>query len=54
VAYVIALKLLVSGDEQINILREHILNSKFEQLGASPFDINIVAYVSENVDIESL
>ncbi|MBU3126240.1 hypothetical protein [Clostridium tagluense] len=43
--------LSVSGDEQISIIREHILSSKFEQLGASPFDSYIVAYVSENIDI---
>ena len=43
--------LSVDGEEQINILREHILNSSFEELGASPFDIYIVAYVSENIDI---
>jgi hypothetical protein len=27
------------------------LNSNFAKLGASPFDIYIVAYVSENIDI---
>jgi hypothetical protein len=35
---------------RIKIIREHILNSPIEELGASPFDIYIVAYVSENID----
>lgn len=35
--------------ERINILRRHILKSDFNTLGASPFDIYIVAYVAENV-----
>lgn len=43
--------LSVTSDEQINILREHILSSNFEQLGASPFDIYIVAYIAENIDV---
>ena len=43
--------LLVSGDEQINILRQHILNSNFDEFGANTFDIYIVAYVAENIDI---
>lgn len=43
--------LSVNGEKQINILREHILNSSFEEIGASTFDIYIVAYVSENIDI---
>ena len=42
--------LSASGDEQINILREHILNNSFDQLGANAFDIYIVAYVAENID----
>lgn len=42
--------LSASCDEQINILREHILNSSFEELGANAFDIYIVAYVAENID----
>lgn len=42
--------LAASSDEQINILREHILNNSFEQLGANAFDIYIVAYVAENID----
>lgn len=43
-------RLLSAGtNEQIKIIREHILNSNFEELGASPFDIYIVAYVSENI-----
>lgn len=43
--------LSVSKEEQIRILREHILSNDFEKLGAAPFDIYIVAYVSENIDI---
>lgn len=37
-------------DERIKIIRNHILNSPFEKLGGNPFDIYIVAYVSENID----
>jgi len=43
--------LSVNGDEKINILREFILSRDFEQLGASPFDIYIVVYVAENIDV---
>ncbi|MFL0248087.1 hypothetical protein [Candidatus Clostridium stratigraminis] len=45
-------KEMLTADERkrIQILREHILNSSFDKLGASPFDIYIVAYVSENID----
>lgn len=38
-------------DQRIEIIRNHILNSSFEKLGGNPFDIYIVAYVSENIDI---
>jgi hypothetical protein len=43
--------LAAEEDTRIQIIREHILNSPIEALGASPFDIYIVAYVSENIDI---
>jgi hypothetical protein len=45
-------KEMLAADERkrIQILREHILNSSCDKLGASPFDIYIVAYVSENID----
>lgn len=36
--------------KRIQVIREHILNSSFDKLGASPFDIYIVAYVAENID----
>lgn len=47
------LKEMLDADERkrIQILREHILNSNFDKLGSNPFDIYIVAYVSENIDI---
>lgn len=45
-------KEVLASDEQkrIQVLREHILNSNFDKLGANPFDIYIVAYVSKNID----
>lgn len=45
-------KLLQANEsEQIMIIRDHILNCTFEQIEANPFDIYIVAYVSENIDV---
>lgn len=40
-----------SEEERIQIIRKHILHEDFETLGASPFDIYIVAYVAENIGI---
>jgi hypothetical protein len=37
--------------EKIQILRNHILNNDFTKLGASPFDIYIVAYISEKIGV---
>jgi predicted house-cleaning noncanonical NTP pyrophosphatase (MazG superfamily) len=43
-------ELLAANDkERIEILRKHLLNNGFNTLGASPFDIYIVAYVTENI-----
>lgn len=39
-----------SEEERIRVIREYILEEDFNSLGASPFDIYIVAYVSENID----
>ena len=43
-------ELLAANDEErIKILRTNLLNNDFNTLGASPFDIYIVAYAAENI-----
>jgi hypothetical protein len=37
------------SNELVVLLRNHILNSNLDELGASPFDIYIVAFVSQNI-----
>jgi hypothetical protein len=46
-------KQVLSANEegQIKIIREHILNNNFDILGASVFDIYIVAYIAETIDV---
>jgi predicted house-cleaning noncanonical NTP pyrophosphatase (MazG superfamily) len=41
--------LAANNEERIKKLRAHLLNNDFNTLGASPFDIYIVAYVAENI-----
>jgi len=41
----------VSEKEKIRIIRNHILKNDFTKLGASVFDIYIVAYVSQKIGI---
>jgi predicted house-cleaning noncanonical NTP pyrophosphatase (MazG superfamily) len=41
--------LSANNEERIKKLRTHLLNNDFNTLGASPFDIYIVAFVAENI-----
>lgn len=43
--------LMADDEEKINIIREHILNSNFEEVASNVFDIYIVAYIAEKIDV---